>query len=99
MGECWPSSPDSVPCPLTTFIMVYAAAQGIVAAGLVVTAGMAIGMTVTIASFALAAVLLHDRFMGLMERTDRVRRQVGRGLEIGSAIAIIAFGTWLLATR
>src|SRR4051794_37765494 len=58
-----------VPCPLTTFIMVYAAAQGIVAAGLVVTAGMALGMIATIAAFALAAVLLHDHFMSVMEHT------------------------------
>jgi nickel/cobalt transporter (NicO) family protein len=88
-----------VPCPLTTFIMAYAAAQGIIAAGLLVTASMALGMTVTIALFALAAVLVHDRFMVLMERSDRVRRRVGRGLEAASAVAIIAFGTWLLATR
>ena len=88
-----------VPCPLTSFIMVYAATQGMIAAGLLVTAGMAVGMTMTIALFALAAVLLHDRFMVLMERTDHIRRHVGRGLEIASAIAIIVFGTWLLATR
>jgi nickel/cobalt transporter (NicO) family protein len=88
-----------VPCPLTTFIMVYATAQGIIAAGLLVTAGMAVGMTVTIALFALAAVLLHDRFMIFLARTDGIRRQVGRGLEVASAIAIAAFGAWLLATR
>jgi len=64
-----------------------------------VTVGMAIGMTVTIALFAVAAVLLHDRFMLLMERSDHVRRQIGRGLEIASATAIIAFGAWLLSTR
>ena len=88
-----------VPCPLTTFIMVYAAAQGIVAAGLLVTAGMALGMIVTIAAFALAAVLLHDRFMLLMERTHHLRRQAGRLLEIASATVIIAFGAWQLVTR
>ena len=88
-----------VPCPLTTFIMVYAAAQGMIAAGLLVTAGMAAGMTVTIGLFALAAVLLRDRFMSVMARTDRVRRDLGRGLEIASAVAIVAFGVWLLATR
>jgi hypothetical protein len=43
--------------------------------------------------------MVHDRFMVLMERSDRVRRRVGRGLEAASAVAIIAFGTWLLATR
>ena len=77
--------------------MVYAVAQGIVAAGLLVTAGMALGMIVTIASFALAAVLLHDRFMLLMEHTHHLRRQVGRALEIGSAAVIIAFGVSQLA--
>jgi hypothetical protein len=60
---------------------------------------MAVGMTVTIAFFALAAVLLHDRFMIFMARTDRIRRQVGGSLEIASAVAIVAFGGWLLATR
>ena len=88
-----------VPCPLTTFIMVYATAQGIIAAGLLVTAGMAVGMTVTIALFALAAMLLHDRFMIFIARTNRIRRQVGRGLEVASAIAIVAVGAWLLSTR
>jgi nickel/cobalt transporter (NicO) family protein len=88
-----------VPCPLTTFIMVYAAAQGIIVAGLLVTAGMAVGMIATIAIFALGAVLLHDRLAMLMERTDRFSRWIGRGLEFASAIAIIFFGVWLLATR
>src|SRR5215475_3784544 len=88
-----------VPCPLTTFIMVYAAAQGIVAAGLLVTAGMAVGMVVTIASFALAAVLLHNRFMLVMDRTQRFRRQAGHALEVASAAAIMAFGAWQLAAR
>jgi nickel/cobalt exporter len=88
-----------VPCPLTTFIMVYAAAQGIILAGLLVTVGMAVGMIATIAIFALGAVVLHDRFIGLMERTERHRHRIGRGLEIASTVTIIFFGVWLLATR
>jgi nickel/cobalt transporter (NicO) family protein len=88
-----------VPCPLTTFVMVYASTQGIIAAGLLVTAGMAIGMTVTIASFALAAVLLRGGLMAVMERTENLRSQVGRSLEAASAVAIVAFGAWLLITR
>jgi len=88
-----------VPCPLTTFIMVYAVAQGIVAAGLLVTAGMALGMIMTIAGFVLAAVLLHERFMLLMEHTHHLRRQAGRILEFASATVIIAFGAWQLAAR
>jgi nickel/cobalt exporter len=88
-----------VPCPLTTFIMVYASTQGIVLAGLLVTAGMAFGMILTIALFALAAVLLRDRLMALLERTARFRSRLGQILELGSALAIVAFGVWLLAMR
>ena len=88
-----------VPCPLTTFVMVYASAQGIIGAGLLVSAGMAIGMTATIASFALAAVLLRGGLMAVMERTENLRSHVGRSLEVASAVAIIAFGAWLLITR
>jgi ABC-type nickel/cobalt efflux system permease component RcnA len=88
-----------VPCPLTTFIMVYALTKGIVAAGLLVTVGMAAGMIVTIALFAIAAVLLRDHFVDLVARTHQARHQLGRGLEMISAAAIIAFGAWLLATR
>jgi nickel/cobalt transporter (NicO) family protein len=88
-----------VPCPLTTFIMVYAATHGIIVAGLLVTASMAIGMIATIALFALAAVLLHNRIVTLLERTARMRNQAGRALEAASAIAIIVFGAWMLATR
>src|SRR5258708_30393575 len=87
------------PCPLTTFVMVYASTQGIVIAGLLVTAGMALGMTVTIALFALAAVLARHGRMVVMERTDTLRDKLGRGLETASALAIIAFGGWLLITR
>jgi ABC-type nickel/cobalt efflux system permease component RcnA len=56
-------------------------------------------MVATIALFAVVAVLLRDRLMTLLERTERVRRRLGRVLEVGSALAIVGFGVWLLATR
>ena len=37
-----------IPCPLTTFIMSYALARGMLAAGLAVTAAMTLGMIATI---------------------------------------------------
>jgi len=88
-----------VPCPLTTFIMVYASAQGIVVAGLLITAGMVVGMIATVAAFAIATVLLRDRLIALLKRSDRIRWRLGRGLEIASAVAIIAFGAWMMITR
>jgi nickel/cobalt exporter len=88
-----------VPCPLTTFIMVYAVTNGIIAAGLLLTASMALGMVVTIALFAIGTVLFRQRILHFLERTTDVRERVGQILESISAIAIIGFGLWVLASR
>jgi nickel/cobalt exporter len=87
-----------VPCPLTTFIMVYAVSNGIIVAGLLLTAGMVLGMVTTIAIFAVAAVPLRDRIVHLMDRTARTRECFGQVLELVSAAAIIGFGLWLLTS-
>ena len=88
-----------VPCPLTTFIMVYAVAHGIVFAGLVVTAAMAAGMIATISAFALAAILLRDRFFALLLRSAVWRYRLGRIAEASSGLAIIGSGVWLMISR
>ena len=88
-----------VPCPLTTFIMVYAVSNGIIVAGLLLTAGMVVGMITTIAIFAVAAVLLRERIVHLLEKTARTRERFGQVLELISAAAIIGFGLWLLTSR
>jgi len=88
-----------VPCPLTTFIMVYAVANGIILAGLALTAGMALGMVGTIAIFAIASVLARRHLVRWLEQTATMREWVGRTLEIGGAAAVVAFGVWLLVMR
>ena len=88
-----------VPCPLTTFIMVYSVGHGIVFAGLIVTAAMATGMIVTIAAFALGAILLRDRFFALLVRSAVWRRRLGRSAEALSGLAIISSGVWLMISR
>jgi ABC-type nickel/cobalt efflux system permease component RcnA len=88
-----------VPCPLTTFIMVYAVSNGIIVAGLLLTAGMVVGMITTIAIFAVGAVLLRERIGHLLEKTARRRDCVGQALELVGAAAIIGFGLWLLTSR
>ena len=85
-----------IPCPLTTFVMSYALARGMLAAGLTVTAAMAIGMIATIGGIALAAAFARDRFMGLLARTEPWRHRVGTLLEVGSSVAVLAFGVWTL---
>ena len=83
-----------IPCPLTTFIMSYALARGMLAAGLAVTVAMTVGMITTIGGIALAAALARDRFMGLLARTENWRHRVGRALEVGGSVMVLAFGLW-----
>jgi nickel/cobalt transporter (NicO) family protein len=85
-----------VPCPLTTFIMAYALARGLLAAGLAVTAAMATGMIVTIATVAVIATMSRERLLGFFARTEAWRASAGRVLEIGSAILVLLFGVWVL---
>ena len=83
-----------IPCPLTTFIMSYALARGLLAAGLAVTAAMTIGMIATIGGTALAAAFARDRFMRVLARTESWRHRVGRVLEVGGSVMVLAFGLW-----
>jgi nickel/cobalt exporter len=83
-----------IPCPLTTFIMSYALARGMLMAGLAVTAAMTAGMIATIGGIALAAAFARDRFMGLLDRTEGWRQRVGTVLEVGGSVMVLALGFW-----
>lgn len=85
-----------IPCPLTTFVMSYALARGMLAAGLTVTAAMAVGMIATIGGLALAATFARDRFMGLLANTESWRHRLGTVLEVGSSVMVLGFGLWTL---
>lgn len=85
-----------IPCPLTTFILSYALAHGILGAGLVVTAAMALGMIATIGGVALAATLARKHFMQFLTQTETVRHKIGRTLEIGGSLAVLGFGLWTI---
>jgi nickel/cobalt transporter (NicO) family protein len=86
-----------VPCPLTTFVLSYALARNILAAGLAVTAAMTIGMIGAIGSIALLAALARNRFMALLARTESLRYRIGMGLEIAGALAVLALGLLVMA--
>jgi nickel/cobalt exporter len=86
-----------IPCPLTTFIMSYALARGLLGAGLAVTAAMTLGMIVTIGGTAVAAAFARDRFIGLLAQTEGWRHNVGRVLEVGGSVMVLMFGLWMVA--
>jgi nickel/cobalt exporter len=88
-----------VPCPLTTFIMTYAAVNGLVGAGLILSGMFATGMFVTVVAFPLAAIALRTRLLPLLARTEGWRMRAGHALEVGAALAIIAIGLLPLLRR
>lgn len=88
-----------VPCPLTTFIMTYAAANGAIASGLILSGTFAAGMVVTVAAFPLVAVLLRTRLLPVMAQTEGWRQKIGGRLEVAAALAVMALGLWPLLTR
>jgi nickel/cobalt exporter len=86
-----------VPCPLTTFVLSYAVARNVLAAGLAVTAAMTVGMIGAIGSVALLAALAKSLFMALLARTETLRHRIGMGLEIGGAFAVLGLGLLMIA--
>ncbi|ACB96134.1 putative nickel ABC transporter, permease protein [Beijerinckia indica subsp. indica ATCC 9039] len=88
-----------VPCPLTTFIMTYAAANGIIASGLILSGAFSAGMVVTVVACPLLAVLLRTKLLPVMARTEAWCGRVGHGLEIAAAFAVILLGIWPLLSR
>ena len=88
-----------VPCPLTTFIMTYAVTNNLIAAGLVLSGTFATGMFVTVAAFPVMAAVLRTQLLPLMARTESWRHELGRFLELGAALAIIALGIFPLLPR
>ena len=90
-----------IPCPLTTFVLTYALAKGVLASGLLVAAAMAAGMVITIGGVAVAAALARERLLGLLELSEGWRHHVGLGLEVGSAALVLLLGvlTLIQSTR
>lgn len=88
-----------VPCPLTTFILTFALVKGTLAVGLAAVFGMLLGVIVTLASFAVAAVVARGSLMALMANTGRLRESVGWGLEFVSALGVLALGILMFARQ
>lgn len=88
-----------VPCPLTTFIMTYAVANGLVGTGLILSGTFATGMFVTVVAFPLLAIAFRTQLLPLLANTQAWRIRLGHILEIIAALAIIAIGLLSLFRR
>ena len=81
-----------VPCPLTLFAMIYAISRGIPEAGLVFAFAMLVGITLTLATVAVAMTLARDRVAALIARHGTSLTQVVRALDVAAGVLLIAIG-------
>lgn len=85
-----------IPCPLTTFVMTYAAAKGAIAVGLVLSAAFAAGMIATVAAFPVLAVAARGRVRAALARAGRWTAAVERLLAVAAALTVVTLGLWPL---
>lgn len=88
-----------VPCPLTFFIVSYAAPRGLVGPAFVLSVSFAAGMILTVACFPLVAVLLRTKLAPLMARTEAARAVLARWIGVAAALAVIVLGAVPLIER
>jgi ABC-type nickel/cobalt efflux system permease component RcnA len=85
-----------VPCPLTTFILVYAITRGQLTAGLAAAGGLLAGIMATLVAIAVTAILARETLVPLLAKTERARFGLGKGLEVASAAGVLVLGFIML---
>lgn len=85
-----------VPCPLTLFAMFLALSRGVPEAGLTFAAAMLIGISITLASVAVATTLARDSVVHLIDRHGRSVAAVSRILDATAGVLLVVIGVWAL---
>jgi nickel/cobalt transporter (NicO) family protein len=85
------------PCSGAIIVLVFALAQGLFWAGVVATFVMGLGTAITVAAIATVAVGAKAWAGRIAESRSGYGMLAMRGIEVGAAVVIIAFGTLLLA--
>jgi nickel/cobalt exporter len=84
------------PCSGAILVLVFALAQGLFWTGVVSTFVMAVGTAITVATIASIAVGARAWAQHLAKARSGYGMLAMRGIEVGAAVLIIAFGTLLL---
>jgi nickel/cobalt transporter (NicO) family protein len=79
-----------IPCPLTLFVMTFAVARGVPAAGLLFAGTMMIGVTLTLSCVAILSILLRERLVHSVEGRPRLFEAITRSIEGLAGTALIA---------
>lgn len=86
-----------IPCPLTLFVMTYATARGVPAAGLLFAVLMLGGVALTLSAVALLAVSFRKVFDRLFSRNQQRLDKLSGGLEITVGLGMVAVATMTLS--
>jgi nickel/cobalt exporter len=84
------------PCSGAILVLVFALAQGLFWTGVVSTFVMAVGTAITVAAIASLAVAARAWAKHIAEARSGYGMLAMRGIEVGAAVVIIAFGSLLL---
>ena len=84
------------PCSGAILVLVFALAQGLFWAGIVATFMMAIGTAMTVAAIATLAVFAKSLAVRLASSQSGYGMLAMRGIEVGAAMLVLAFGLLLL---
>ena len=79
-----------IPCPLTLFVMTFAIARGVPAAGILFAGTMMIGVAVTLSAVAILSILLRERLVQFVEGKPRLFEAITRSIEGLAGAALIA---------
>lgn len=79
-----------IPCPLTLFVMTYATARAVPAAGLLFAVLMLGGVALTLSGVALLAVSFRKAFEKVFLRNERLFSAASRGLELTAGLCMVA---------
>jgi nickel/cobalt exporter len=85
------------PCSGAIIVLVFALAQGLFWAGVAATFVMGLGTAITVAAIATMAVGARSMAKHLASTRSGYGMLAMRGIEVGAAVVVLAFGTLLLA--
>lgn len=86
-----------IPCPLTLFVMTYATARGVPAAGLLFAILMLAGVALTLSGVALLATAFRMAFERVFLRNQRLFNVASRGLELAAGLGMVAVAAMTFA--
>jgi nickel/cobalt exporter len=79
-----------IPCPLTLFVMTFAIARGVPAAGILFAGTMMIGVALTLSCVAVLSIMLRERLVRFVEGRPRLFEAITRSIEGVAGAALVA---------